>query len=212
VASARGAFFFLVNGGGVAMMRDMTRKSLKKILAMMVAVMTTVFALYQQAQEENMVDAVPEVVPSTESIPEDLALSTVTRVVDGDTLAVMIDGEEKKIRMIGINSPESVDPRKKVECFGKEASAHLEELVEGKSVQLIADPTQDDIDRYGRLLRYVELQDGTDINATMIRDGFAYEYTYDVAYERQSEYRGLQQIAEDAGRGLWSSSTCNGAK
>ena len=136
----------------------------------------------------------------------------VTRVVDGDTLVVLIDGKEEKIRMIGINAPESVDPRRKVECFGKEASAELHMLLDGKSVELVADATQDDRDKYDRLLRYVILADGTDINAAMVKEGFAYEYTYRLPYERQKEYKQLQIDAETSGKGLWAKSACDGKK
>jgi micrococcal nuclease len=136
----------------------------------------------------------------------------VVKVVDGDTIDVAMVSGTARIRLIGINAPESVDPRKKVECFGKEASAHLYELLVGKQVRLAADPTQDDRDVYKRLLRYVTRDDGTAINETMVRDGYAYEYTYKVPYEQQARFRAAEKEAKEAGRGLWAPETCGGKK
>jgi micrococcal nuclease len=132
----------------------------------------------------------------------------VTRVIDGDTLVVDIEGEEMKVRLIGVNTPETVDPRRPVECFGAEASAQAHELLENQSIVLISDDTQGDVDKYDRLLRYVELNDGTDVGRELISQGYAYEYTYDDPYARQSDYRLAQQEAEQAGRGLWANNAC----
>lgn len=139
-------------------------------------------------------------------------LVSVVRVVDGDTFAALVDGKEEKVRMLGINAPESVDPRRKVECFGKEASAELHLLLDGKSVELVSDTTQDDRDKYNRLLRYVVLSDGSDVGAMMIKEGFAYEYTYRLPYERQKEYKQFQSDGETSGKGLWAKSACDGKK
>jgi micrococcal nuclease len=127
----------------------------------------------------------------------------VVEVVDGDTIAVDINGEKIKVRLIGINSPETVDPRKRVECFGKEASAAAKNLLSGKKVRLEADPSQMDRDKYGRLLRYVFLEDGTNVNELLVARGYAYEYTYDLPYKYQKEFRAAQKFAEANKRGLW---------
>lgn len=128
----------------------------------------------------------------------------VIRVVDGDTIVVEQAGKEEKVRLIGINSPESVDPRKEVECFGKEASAKLKEWLDGKIVQLERDDSQGNVDKYGRLLRYVWLE-GNNINRKMVEEGFAYEYTYDLPYKYQVVFQEAEQLARDGQRGLWSS-------
>ena len=134
-------------------------------------------------------------------------LHPVVKVTDGDTITVSVDGIEERVRLIGIDSPELHRP---VECFGSQAADHLTELLTGASVQLIADPSQDDRDRYGRLLRYVELADGTDVNAELIRDGYAFEYTYDKPYRRQTVFRHQEAAARSAAAGLWSTATCGG--
>jgi micrococcal nuclease len=77
----------------------------------------------------------------------------VTRVVDGDTIKVEIDGVQYDVRYIGIDTPETVHPSQPVGCFGPEASARNKELVDGKRVGLEKDVSE--MDRYGRLLRYV---------------------------------------------------------
>ncbi len=136
----------------------------------------------------------------------------VVRVVDGDTLVVDYNGVNEKVRLIGINTPETVDPRRAVECFGKEASTRLKELAEGKRVLLERDPTQDARDTYDRILAYVYLEDGQMLNRKMIADGYAYEYTYMTPYAYQQEFKELQTLARTSARGLWSPTTCNGSK
>lgn len=137
----------------------------------------------------------------------------VIRATDGDTLVVRLDGEteERRVRMLGINTPETVDPRKPVECFGKEASARMHELVDGKRVLLAEDPQADEHDKYDRILRNVFLADGTDVNAAMVRDGYAYAYlSFPLDPLRKRELKLLQEDAKLARRGLWNPNTCTG--
>jgi len=131
------------------------------------------------------------------------SMVTVTRVVDGDTI-VISTGE--KVRYIGINTPESVDPRKSVECFGKAASEENKKLVEGKKVRLEKDVSE--TDKYGRLLRYVYLENDKGevfVNETLVKEGFAQVDTFppDVKYE--SKFIAAQKYARENSLGLWSS-------
>ncbi|MCZ6752535.1 MAG: thermonuclease family protein, partial [Acidobacteria bacterium] len=96
----------------------------------------------------------------------------VVRVVDGDTL--LLDRKER-VRLIGVDTPETVDPRRPVERFGKEASAFMKRMAEGKKVRLEYD--QDRKDRFGRTLAYVYLEDGTFLNAEIVRQGYGHAYT-----------------------------------
>lgn len=128
----------------------------------------------------------------------------VLKVVDGDTLHVLVDGVDERVRIIGINAPETD------ECWGSEATQAAARLLDGATVTLVADPTQADRDRYGRLLRYVLLPDGTDVGLRMITDGDADEYTYDNLYANQSAYRAADAAAAAGGRGLWNVETCDG--
>jgi micrococcal nuclease len=136
----------------------------------------------------------------------------VTKVTDGDTLHVDMDGTDERVRLIGINTPETVDPRKTVECFGKEASERMKSLAEGKNVRLEYDDSQSLRDTYGRLLAYVYLEDGQMLNKKMVAEGYAYEYTYLAPYAYQKEFRELQNLARTSGRGLWNPEMCNGTK
>lgn len=130
---------------------------------------------------------------------------TVTRVVDGDTLKVDINGAEETVRLIGIDTPELARSGKAAECFAKQAQTRLKSLAEGKSVILESDSSQADQDRYGRLLRYVLTTEGENLNLTMIKDGYAFEYTYESPYQYQSEFKAAQKDAKAQSLGLWAS-------
>lgn len=123
----------------------------------------------------------------------------VIKIIDGDT--IQIEGGEK-VRYIGIDTPETVDPRKPVGCFGEEASKKNKELVEGKIIKMEKDISE--TDRYGRLLRYVWIRD-IFVNDYLIRQGFATAATFppDVKYEKQ--FREAEKEAREKGLGLWSS-------
>ncbi len=155
-------------------------------------------------QQEIIVKEIEEVVVEEKIIKKvENPLFMVTRVIDGDTIDVSIDGKIERLRLIGINTPETVDPRKPVECFGVEASNRAKELLNGKLVSLESDPSQGERDKYNRLLRYVFLEDGTNFNLRMIEEGYAYEYTYNTPYKYQAQFKRAQIEAKNAGAGLW---------
>lgn len=134
---------------------------------------------------------------------------SVVSVTDGDTLKINIDGQVETIRVIGINTPETVHPNKPVECFGREASAKAKSLLSASRVTIFYDQSQGERDKYGRLLVYVTLEDGQDFGETMIKEGFAYESTYNVPYEKQSLYKAAQKHAETNEVGLWAAGACS---
>jgi len=135
---------------------------------------------------------------------------SVSSVVDGDTVKVSIGGTITTLRLIGIDTPETVDPRKPVQCFGKEASTKAKELLNGKKVRIEKDVTQGELDKYGRLLAYIYREDGLFYNKYMIEQGYAHEYTYNTPYKYQTEFKAAQKSAQDNLRGLWSPDTCSG--
>ncbi len=137
-------------------------------------------------------------------------LYQVLEVVDGDTIAIEIEGRSETLRLIGLDTPETKDPRKPVQCFGREASNRAKELLEGKKVRIAEDPTQDTRDKYGRMLVYVWRADGLFYNLQMIKDGYAHEYTYQVPHQYQRQFKAAEAEAREAGRGFWDSSTCGG--
>lgn len=126
----------------------------------------------------------------------------VIRVVDGDTIVVAINQKPETIRLLGINTPETVAPNRPVQCFGPEASARAKELLEKKIVRLESDSSQDDQDKYKRLLRFVFLEE-ENINEVLIRDGYAREYTYKTPHKYQQEFRAVQKSAKKNRLGLW---------
>ena len=161
--------------------------------------------------EEQRNNTPEDIVQNNEQNNQDNSspLYQVTAVVDGDTIKVNIDGTVKTLRLIGIDTPETVDPRKPVQCFGVEASNRTKELLLNKKVRLEADPSQGELDKYSRLLRYVYLEDGTFFNKKMITDGYAYEYTYNTPYKYQVEFKQAQVDAKNSKLGLWADSACN---
>lgn len=138
----------------------------------------------------------PEVTPTPE---REAAL--VVDVVDGDTIKVELDGRLYTIRYIGIDCPETRDPARPVEWMGPEATEANRRLVGGQIVYLERDVSE--TDRYGRLLRYVFLADGTFVNAELVRLGYAQVSTYPPDVRYQSLFLEMEREAREAGRGLW---------
>lgn len=127
----------------------------------------------------------------------------VLSVVDGDTLWLRIGSTRAKVRLIGIDTPETVDPRKPIGCFGPEASARAKELLSGQRVFVEYDKSQGRHDRYGRTLGYVWLPDGQLFNEVMIAGGFGREYTYRKPYAHQPAFKRAEAVARATGAGLW---------
>lgn len=126
----------------------------------------------------------------------------VIRVTDGDTIKVRLgSGRRKDVRLIGIDTPEVYG---RVECGGPGASRSLGRLLpEGARVVLVSDPTQDRVDRYGRILRYV-MKAGRDMNRTQVTRGWGRVYVHDgTPFRRVDGYRLSQRRAEAAPRGVW---------
>ena len=132
----------------------------------------------------------------------------VISVTDGDTLKVNLNGVVETIRVIGIDTPETVHPTKLVECFGIEASNKAKALLTGSTVRVVTDSSQGTRDKYDRYLAYITLEDGSDFGETMLRGGYAYEYTYGVPYQNQSTYKAAEATARTTQTGLWADGAC----
>jgi len=145
------------------------------------------------------------VVPTSTNTP---LTYLVTKVVDGDTLAIHMDGKNVTIRLIGLDTPETVHPSKPVECFGIAASNKAKGYLTDKRVRIELDPTQGELDKYGRLLAYVYLPDGTLFNKTMIAEGYGHEYTYNIPYKYQTDFQDAEDQARINRRGLWADGVC----
>jgi endonuclease YncB( thermonuclease family) len=203
---------------------DKTQKLVLAIICLLILLSSFLFFKGSQYVEEKLPE-VKEILTSSPSpvvseiIPEEVLeegtssaqeansnLTKVLKVVDGDTIEAEISGQRERIRFIGIDTPETVDPRRPVQCFGVEASNENKKLLEGKSVLLEKDISE--TDKYNRLLRYIFLPepDGSRlfINDYLVRQGFAKVSTYppDVKYDQQ--FKEAQEEARINKRGLWS--------
>lgn len=125
----------------------------------------------------------------------------VTRVIDGDTIDVDIDGEIFRVRYIGIDTPETQHPVRGEEPYGREAAAFNHKLVDGRRVQLEKDISE--TDRYGRLLRYVWLPDANMVNALLVARGYARVSTYPPDVRHAQDFLELERLARLEGIGLW---------
>lgn len=127
--------------------------------------------------------------------------AVVVNVVDGDTIDVLMDGQELRIRYIGVDTPETVHPTRGEEPYGREASGFNKSLVSGQTVYLEKDVS--DTDRFGRLLRYVWLEDGTMVNARLVAEGYAQVSTFPPDVKYAQKFLELQRSAQEQGLGLW---------
>lgn len=139
---------------------------------------------------------------------EVLADLVVDRVVDGDTVKVSLGGRQESVRLIGINTPETVKPDSPVECFGQEASAFATQLLDGQPIVLELDESQGYRDRYDRVLAYVwRVQPDGSLrlfNEEAVLGGYAYERQYtDDPYAWRPELAAAQERARSEGAGLW---------
>jgi micrococcal nuclease len=134
--------------------------------------------------------------------------AVVVRVVDGDTVVVAVGGVEESVRLIGIDTPESVARDRPDECFGAEAAQRLAELLPpGTVVRLTRDVEPRDV--YDRLLAYVQRSsDGLFVNAAQVADGYAEAKDYPPNTTYRDDFEQAERAARQAGLGLWS--TCGG--
>jgi micrococcal nuclease len=134
--------------------------------------------------------------------------ATVTRVIDGDTIVVSLGGHDERVRLIGIDTPETVSPVKPVQCYGKQASNHTKALLPpGTVVRLVRDVEARDV--YGRLLAYVYRgSDGLFVNLELAADGFASLLTYPPDVAHADQFRDAVTGARQRDVGLWR--TCGG--
>jgi endonuclease YncB( thermonuclease family) len=152
--------------------------------------------------------------PPASSTTVQTAKARVVRVIDGDTLKVKLaTGQAVTVRLIGIDTPETVKPGTAVECGGRSATARMKRLAlrdgVGRGVTLTSDPSQDAVDRFGRVLAYVKGA-GADFGRSMVSSGWAKTYVYEQDFARVGSYRKAQASAKTArpGRGVWR--TCGG--
>jgi micrococcal nuclease len=143
-------------------------------------------------------------------LPKNLVKSAVTTpgyyqisyVVDGDTIEVNMDGKTERVRLIGLDTPETKKPSSPVECFGIAASNYAHTLMDNQKVRLEADPINTNRDRYDRLLRYAYLPSGVLVNSEMIKQGYGFAYL-SFPFTKSDEFRQYQREAREQNKGLW---------
>ena len=184
-------------------------------LVLFVAFVMTIPSTESTSQESNVANKQVEQSKSDESAkkivevekPKEGVFYQVAGITDGDTLKIKIGNKTEKVRLIGIDTPET---QKQKQCYGKEASSKMQSLAQSKKVRLEADTSQDERDKYGRLLRYVFLEDGTDVGRTLVSEGYAHEYTYNKPYKYTGEYKLAESDAKLRSLGFWAPASCNG--
>lgn len=129
-------------------------------------------------------------------------LYAVNKFVDGDTIAVDMNGRVEKVRFIGVDTPETHKPNTPVQCYGPAAAAFTKAAIGNGRVRLVSDSLSTDRDRYGRLLRYVYLPDGTNLDELLIRNGYGFYYPY-FPFSKSARFDAAERAAMAAHQGLW---------
>ncbi|MDQ3094198.1 MAG: thermonuclease family protein [bacterium] len=139
-----------------------------------------------------------------ESVP--IGYYKVLSVADGDTIVIDMNSIEERIRLVGVDTPETHHPELPVQCFGEAASKYTQDLLEGKSVRLVADSQGTNRDRYQRLLRYVYTSDNTLVNLNLIEQGYGFAYL-GFPFDMMDQFAAAEKTARQNNKGLWSG--CN---
>jgi micrococcal nuclease len=131
-------------------------------------------------------------------------LYSINHFIDGDTIAVNMNGQDEKVRFVGVDTPETHKPNTPVQCYGPAAAAFTKSTIGSNKVRLESDPLSTDRDRYDRLLRYVYLPDGTLLNEKLIRNGYGFYYPY-FPFSKSKQFAADEQAAIAGHKGLWAS-------
>lgn len=169
--------------------------SLLSLLAIIALSLALVWTLNNQKWWQQKVNVVQSNQPGSYSIK---------RFIDGDTIEVNMNGATETVRLIGIDTPEIHRPNTPVQCYGPQAAQFTKATIGSGKVRLQADPLNTNRDRYGRLLRYVYLSDGTLLQAKIISEGYGFAYTL-FPFSRTQQFSDYERLAQMAGKGLWGS-------
>lgn len=183
----------------------MARKGWERVVRLPLVLVSLALIVLGATAGCGSVDAIA-LASDPEPPPTDATEATVIRVVDGDT--VVVSGShnvQERIRVLGIDAPETVSPRLPVQCGGPESAAFAQRLLVGRHVTLVPDPTQAGRDYYQRELRYVRLEDGRDFSVESARAGMSRSYVYGrIPVSERGQIAAAQAQARAAHRGIWS--------
>jgi len=176
----------------------MGKRQQKKIIRIISSVLIAITILLAQKQG---------LIPGSADIEKGIEQSApgkyqVVSFDDGDTIVVDMQGRKEQIRFIGVDTPETKDPRKPVQCYGKEASIFTKQIIGEQPVRLEADPKSSNRDRYDRLLRYVYLPNGTLLNQLLVSEGYGFAIT-GFPFTKMEEFINAQEHAKSNQKGLW---------
>lgn len=172
----------------------LTKTQKKKIISLLIALLVAGLGYYLNGQPLP-----PEVLGTVSP-----GYYRVTEAEDGDTISVDMSGKTERVRFIGVDTPETHDPRKPVQCFGQAASNFTKQLLGDQPVRLVTDDLSGNRDRYDRLLRYIYLPDGRLLQEEIIRAGYGFAYT-SFPFSKSELFKQLETEAHQQGRGLWGS-------
>ncbi|MBP8591185.1 thermonuclease family protein [Candidatus Shapirobacteria bacterium] len=178
-------------------------KSKQNILLFLAALLLFLASFFTEPEKNSEESPLPTPTPVGEKLPtpsasQEREKAKVARVIDGDTIELE-DG--RKVRYIGIDTPETVDPKKPVQCYGKEAYLENKSLVEGKEIEMEKDVSE--TDHYGRFLRYVWAKE-VFINEYLVREGFAHAVTFPPDVKYQGLFLEAERKAREESKGFWS--------
>ncbi|HMS31160.1 MAG TPA: thermonuclease family protein [Candidatus Saccharibacteria bacterium] len=182
----------------------MNKRQKRRLINILIALLTAVVVLLQQHGylQQPAINTKQVIEQSTPGLYQ------VTKFDDGDTIQVDMEGKKETIRFIGVDTPETHDPRKPIQCFGKAAAAFTKNLIGENRVRLEADPTNSNRDRYQRLLRYVYLPNGTLVNKKIIAEGYGFALV-SFPFQKMEEFKAVQVTAREQNKGLWGGCTVN---
>lgn len=129
----------------------------------------------------------------------------VKQFLDGDTVTVDMGGTIETIRFIGIDTPETHKPNTPVQCYGPAAAAYTKNRIGNQKIKLVSDSLTTNRDRYDRLLRYVILEDGINLNLELVQKGYAFAYAFPFA--KSSDFNTAMEQAQTTKAGLWGNCT-----
>jgi micrococcal nuclease len=161
------------------------------------AIVLLIVSLLISAQKAGLFNGVGQAAQQNQP-----GLYSVTHFVDGDTIAVTMNGKVEKVRFVGVDTPETHKPNTPVQCYGPAAAAFTKNTIGKNHVRLVSDPLSTDRDRYDRLLRYVYLPDGTNVNEKLIQEGYGFYYPY-FPFTKSKQFAADEQSAMAAHKGLW---------
>jgi len=164
---------------------------------------TIVVAVFAYGQQEGWFST-----PEKSVMTSQPGLYAIDHFVDGDTITVHMNGTKETIRFIGIDTPETHKPNTPVQCYGPAAAAHTQNVIKaaGGKVRLVSDSLSTNRDRYNRLLRYVYLPDGTNLNQLNVQQGYAFYYPY-FPFSKKADFLAAEKSAQAARKGLWGACT-----